>query len=102
MCLFGEWPYDTMVSKWSWQDMALYGAHLFRVLVWRSHFIIYLGLNLEDSLLVIYTNHKVGMNDMEIDIDVDIVLYKALDHPLILLIILFFLTSEKCAYAMPH
>ena len=47
-------------------------------------------------------NHKVGMNDMEIDIDGDIVLYKALDHLLILLRILFFLTSEKCAYVMPH
>ena len=98
----GGCPYDTMVSKWSWQDMALYGAHLFGVLVWWSHFIIYLGLNLEDSLLVIYMNHKVGMNDMEIDIDGHIALYKALDHPLILLRILFFLTSEKCAYAMSH
>ena len=42
------------------------------------------------------------MSDMEIDIDGDLVLYKALDHLLILLRILFFLTSEKCAYAMPH
>ena len=51
---------------------------------------------------MIYMNHKVGMSDMEIDIDGDIILYKALDHLLILLRILFFLTSEKCAYVMPH
>ena len=57
---------------------------------------------MEGSLLVIYMNHKVGMSDMEIDIDGDIVLYKALDHLLILLRILFFLTLEKCAYAMQH
>ena len=38
----------------------------------------------------------------ELGMDGDLVLYKALDHLLILLRILFFLTSEKCAYAMPH
>ena len=34
MSFHGECPYDTMVPKWSWQNMALYGAHLFMVLVW--------------------------------------------------------------------
>ena len=48
-------------------------------------------------------NHKVGIIDMEIDIDGDIVLYKALAHLLIFIKnFIFFLTSEKCAYAMPH
>ena len=46
-------------------------------------------------------NHNVGGNDVEIDIDGDLALYKALGHLLILLRILFFLTSEKCAYDMP-
>ena len=56
----------------------------------------------ETSLFVIYMNHNVGGNDVEIDIDGDLALYKALGHLLILLRILLFLTSEKCAYAMPH
>ena len=54
------------------------------------------------SSFVIHMNHNVGVNDMEIDMEGHIALYKALDHLLILLRILLFLTSEKCAYAMSH
>ena len=73
MSFHGGCPYDTMVSKWSWQAMALYGAHLVKVFSVVTPLYYLFRILFETSLFVIYMNHKVGGNDVGIDIDGDLV-----------------------------
>ena len=111
-CLFIKWIIIPIFRKWDnvilwWVSIWHHGVQMVLAcygIIWSS---LSLGFSVvtplyylfkilfETSLFVVHMNHNEGGNDVRIDMDGDLVLYKALDHLLILLRILFFLTSEK-------